>query len=339
MPIAPAPPRLICLLPGDLRMRPESAFRATDAAAAFAGQRVLLTGASGFLGRHVADQGIAAGVQIHALGRSPGPAGSVFHPADLADADAVGAQVVAIAPQAVIHCAAPGVRFGTMRLAEMLAVSALGSDALYAACAALEIPPATVHVGSGFEYEPGDVPHDERQPIVPSGSEYGAAKAAASAVAGAYADRLPIMLVRPFHIYGAGEAAQRLGPQIIAQARAGKRIDLTAGEQRRDFLHVDDCARCLWAALAAAPQTPALVTLNLGSGETIALRHFVEQLAAELAAHAVHADLAFGALPYRAHEPMVSLPDTSKIRELLDWRPRISLAQGIADLVRAEIAR
>ncbi len=300
---------------------------------------MLLTGASGFLGWHAALQGVAAGVEVHCLGRSPGPAGTRFHLTDLTNREAVAACVAEVAPEGVIHCAAPGVSYGSMSFAEMLEVAVGGSEALYAACAAQDTPPAVVHVGSGFEYAPSDLPVPEGWPIVPASSLYGAAKAASTAIAGGFADRLRIMLLRPFHIYGAGESERRLGPHIIARTKAGDRVELTAGEQRRDFLHVDDCARCLWTALAQAPQTAGLTTLNLGSGTAIPLRAFIEALADELGRSGMPADLVFGALPYRANEPMVSLPDTSRVMATLAWRPRISLEQGIEDLVKAELAR
>lgn len=313
----------------------------TDGAAQFAGQRVLLTGASGFLGGHVARQALAARVELHELGRRAGAEGAQFHHADLTDGPAVARIVGKVCPHAVIHCAAPGVRYGALDFAAMLAVAVGGTQALYAACAALAQPPVVVHVGSGFEYAASPAPVSEDAAIVPSASLYGAAKAAAAAVAGGFAADLRIMLLRPFHIYGAGEAAQRLGPMLIARARAGERVALTAGGQQRDFVHVDDCARLIWTALAKAGETMTCgaTVLNCGSGTAITLRHFIEALAAELRRAGLAPDLALGALPYRAHEPMVSLPDLTRLRATLDWQPRVSLLQGIADLAHMELAQ
>ena len=309
------------------------------AAAQFAGRRVLLTGASGFLGGHLARQAIGAKVELHELGRRAGAAGARFHHADLTDAAAVAQVVTKVQPQAVIHCAAPGVRYGAMDFAAMLAVAVSGTQALYAACAALAEPPVIVHVGSGFEYAASAVPVSEDAPIVPSASLYGAAKAASAAVAGGYAARLRITLLRPFHIYGTGEGAGRLGPMLIAKVHAEERVALTAGGQQRDFLHVDDCAGCIWAALAKAGETPGLTVLNCGSGTAITLRHFIELLGEELRRAGLAPDLALGELAYRAHEPMVSLPDLTRLRATLAWQPRVSLEQGIADLVQMELAR
>jgi nucleoside-diphosphate-sugar epimerase len=318
-------------------MSAPSALLDREAAKPFAGQRVLLTGASGFLGAHVARQALAAGVELHRLGRSAGPEGALHHCADLTDRASVASAVQAAQPQAVIHCAAPGVAYGSMPLAEMLVVAAGGTEALLDACAALAQPPRLVLVGSGFEYAPSHQPVGEDWPIVPSGSQYGAAKAAAACMAGAFAERLALTLVRPFHIYGAGEAARRLGPFLIAQARAGQPVELTPCEQQRDFLHVDDCAAMVWAALEARSEAPGLDVLNLGSGQPIALRTFVDLVSAELAHHGVTAQCTIGALPYRAGEPMVSLPNLARWQAQGLRGPRVSLQAGVADLVRAEL--
>lgn len=312
-----------------------------DAAAAhpFAGKRVLLTGASGFLGGQVARQALAAGVQLHSLGRTAGRCGTPHHQADLTDRTAVARAVRELTPQAVIHCAAPGVAYGSAALSEMLTVAALGTANLLDACAAQVAPPRVVLVGSGFEYAVAEQPVAEDWPLVPSGSHYGAAKAAAAVVAGAYADRLPLALLRPFHIYGAGEAARRLGPFIIAQARAGVPVELTAGAQLRDFLHVDDCAAMLWAMLAALGDAPGLELYNLGTGQPIMLRQFISALVGELAEHGVAADCQIGALPYRSGEPMVSLPDVARWQAKGLRLPRVTLAAGVADLVAQELAQ
>ena len=320
-------------------MNPASALLDAEAARPFAGQRVLLTGASGFLGGHMARQALAAGVELHMLGRSAGPAGTAHHQADLTDRTAVARAVAAARPQAVIHCAAPGVAYGSMELAGMLSITVGGTEALLDACAALDQPPRVALLGSGFEYAPGDRPVAEDWPIEPSASQYGTAKAAAARAAEGFSDRLPLTLLRPFHIYGAGEAPRRLGPYLIAQACAAAPVELTACEQQRDFLHVDDCGAMIWAALAAAGEAPGLEVLNLGSGQPITLRAYVDLVLAELARHGVTAQCRIGALPYRAGEPMVSLPDPARWQAKGLRTARIPLEAGVADLVRTELER
>ncbi|MFM5916937.1 MAG: NAD-dependent epimerase/dehydratase family protein [Novosphingobium sp.] len=320
-------------------MRVSSGLLDVLAAKQFAGQRVLLTGASGFLGWHVARQGLAAGAEVHCLGRAPGPDGARHHATDLRDRDSVRSVLDACKPQHVIHCAAPGVAYGSTTLAEMLAVAVLGTEALLDACTALDAPPRVVLVGSGFEYTNANQAVAEDWPVIPAGSHYGAAKAAAAAVAGAFADRLAITLLRPFHIYGAGEGQRRLGPFLIAEAKVERPVELTACEQQRDFLHVDDCAAMLWAALGAMTPAPGLDICNIGSGRPITLRRFIEQLVAELEVRGLAPACRIGALPYRAAEPMVSLPDLTRWEQRGLRGARVSLAEGVADLVTQELAR
>ena len=320
-------------------MKSHSALLDLTAAAPFAGQRILVTGASGFLGWQVVRQGLAAGVEVHTLGRSAGPEGAAFHAADLTAAGEIAAIVEQCKPTAVIHCAAPGVARGSLGFAEMLAVTAGGTAALLAACAIQSKRPRVVLVGSGFEYAPASRPVDEDWPLEPAPQSYGAAKVAATRVATEFAGQLPIALLRPFHIYGAGEAERRLGPFIIAEARRGARIALTGCEQQRDFLHVDDCAAMLWDGLARLGDEPGLAIRNLGSGQPIALREFVESTVAELSHRGIQADCALGVLPYRDGEPMVSLPDLARWTADGGRMARISLIDGIADLVGMELAR
>ena len=305
----------------------------------FAGQRVLVTGASGFLGQQVVRQGLAAGAEMHTLGRTGGHPDSHFHRADLTDPAAVKRAVMAASPHAVLHCAGPGLADRGLSDAALLSVCAGGTEALLAACAVLPQPPPIILVGSGFEYDPSDQPVPEDWPTDHSLNPYGAAQAAAAAVAHSYANRLAITLLRPFHIFGAGEAASRLGPHIIASARAGRAVELTAGEQVRDFIHVDDCAACLWIALGNQVREPGLALYNLGSGEAITLRQFVEALSDALRKQGRPVELRFGARPYRDGELRVSLPDISRWQKATGWQSGVSLAAGAMDQVVQELAR
>jgi len=303
------------------------------AAARLKGARVLLTGASGFVGGHVARQAITAGVEVIALGRREGPAGTRFCQADLADGPAVEAAVRQIAPDLLIHLASPGVAHGTADFATILNSLMTGGAALLRGTAALAQVPHFVQAGSGLEYTSQQRPLREDDPIVPSASSYGAAKAAASALLGGFQGAVPITLVRPFNVYGAGDSAPRIGNTIVDKALAGEPIETSPGEQLRDFLHVDDLGRLFWE-LAADPVTnDRFVCINAGSGQPRRLRDYIETIATGLELHGIKPRIEFGKLPYRPGEPMMAVPDLTQQQQINDWRAQIDFARGVANFV------
>ncbi len=307
----------------------------SEAARPHRGARVLLTGASGFVGQHVARQGLAQGVKIFALGRSPGPEGCEFVPADLADRGKVEAAVAKIEPDLILHLASPGVAFGTASFTEILETLVTGGSALLDAAAALQRVPHFVQVGTGLEYTAQARPIRESDPILPASSSYGAAKAAAATLLGGYIGRLPMTLIRPFNIYGAGDSAARLGNIVIAKALAGEVIALSPGEQLRNFLHIDDCASLLWQLADAAPD---FACYNAGSGDARPLRDYVDAIAAALRECGITADLRYGAVPYRPGEPMISVPNLDRLKAASAWRPQVSFTDGVANYVRWRVS-
>ena len=296
------------------------------------GARVLVTGAGGFVGRHVVAIGGRLGVEMHALGRSAPPGGVAFSEGEITDAARVAEIVARVAPAGIIHLAAAGVAYGHGDAGGLCRVNALGLANLLEAASQLARPPAVVCAGSGFEYAPLDRARRESDVLLPN-SAYGASKAAATAVASFYAARLPVTVLRPFSIYGAGEPAGRLAAYVIAKTRAGEPVDLTPGEQLRDYAEVGDVAEAFWRSLVKSHAPGALRVLNVGSGEVITLRAFVEAVAQALRGTGLAPDLRFGARPYRSDEMMNYVPDIALLRTTLGWTPPTPLATGLARML------
>jgi nucleoside-diphosphate-sugar epimerase len=253
-----------------------------NAAAQLQGQRVLVTGANGFVGRHIVLAGQAWGSELHALGRSPPPTGCMAHRADLNDREAIRAAVRDVAPHTVINCASPGVAYGTADFREILTSLTAGTEALLSACAECPEPPHFIHIGTGLEYAVQDRPIAESDPIVPSASRYGAAKAAASAVLGGFAGLVPITVLRPFYLYGTGDEMPRLGNMIVDRALQGLAVDVSAGEQLRDFLHVEDFAALVWQVAAEDAPEKHFAVFNAGEGSARPLRDYLAALSSAL---------------------------------------------------------
>jgi nucleoside-diphosphate-sugar epimerase len=273
---------------------------------------------------------------MHTLGRKPVANAVRHHLIDITDRDAVSSAIAESQPEAIFNLAATGVVSGSSDLVTMMHVNTSSVEALLSASTKLPHKVSVVLVGTGFEYAMQDRPISEEDPIVPSGSAYGASKAAATAIAGAFARELPITLLRPFNVYGPG-GALRIGSYIVSCARNGVPADVTPAEQLRDFLHVEDFSRGLWLT-ASAQSAPGFRTMNIGTGQSVSLRVYIEALVAALARHGLTAAVRFGARPYRPGEPLIHVADVRRIRELLNWWPLVSLEEGVKEMVDREIA-
>jgi UDP-glucose 4-epimerase len=300
-------------------------------------RRVLITGASGFIGRHVVEMGQAAGVDIHTLSRhSIDKPGITSWTGNLTDDNRIAEIITNLRPDGILHLAAGGVAYGTGKAPDLLRVNTVGLAVLLETVTSLQLQPSIVIAGSGFEYAPQNRPLKETDPIAPP-SAYGLSKAASTLLAQLYATQLPITILRLFSIYGLGEKEPRLTPYIIAQAQRGQPVEITPGEQLRDYTYVKDVAQAFWRALMIPPDNQQLRVLNVASGQAITLRDFIQAIANELSRHHITTDLRFGAKPYRPNELMNYTADISKLQDHLNWLPTTSLQQGLAEMVEEQL--
>jgi nucleoside-diphosphate-sugar epimerase len=116
---------------------------------------------------------------------------------------------------------------------------------------------------------------------------------------------------------------------------AGDRPALTLGEQRWDYLYVDDAVEALVGAALASDSTGVF---NLGSGNAVAVRQIVEYVR-DLIDPSL--SLGFGELPYGAQQIMHLQADISRLHRATGWEPRVTLEQGLRTTVewsRAQLA-
>lgn len=301
------------------------------------GQRVLLTGGSGFIGQHILAEGARLGAEMHAIALPGEPApGTIIHSATLTDRPRVFEIVQQVQPAAVIHLAAAGVTGGAQPLDRLLHINVTGTDNLLAALVAASLRPRIILAGSGYEYGVSAEPIAESTQLAPA-SPYGVSKAAAALVGGLYADTLPMTLLRFFNVYGPGEPAERLVPYIIKCALHGQIAEVTPCEQIRDFVYVSDLAQLVWRVLRQMSDAPGLRVYNVGSGQPVVLKEFIDLVVAELRCRGIEATLAYGARPYRAGEPMVYVADTRRLVQDFGWQPPTSLEAGVRQVVEAAL--
>lgn len=310
-----------------------------DGLSEWRGKRVLVTGGTGFVGRRVLHHGLQNGVELHNLSiKRESPVGVTGHRIDLRDREAVTQIVQAVQPDAILHLAAGGVAYGSSDLHSLLQINALGLECLLAAASRLHKPTPIVIAGSWFEYSPQPRPLNEDDPTEPH-LAYSVSKVAAQAIAAYYARALPITVLRLFSLYGIGERLPRLVPYIIQAARKGDPIELTPGEQVRDYVYADDAAEAFWRALAVPAAGNKLRVLNVGTGEPLTLKTLIQMLVAVLHEHGIDPHVQFGAKSYRAHETMYALADVTRLRAEFGWVPSTPLRDGLTHTVEAMIGK
>lgn len=142
--------------------------------------------------------------------------------------------------------------------------------------------------------------------------------------------------VRLEHLYGPGDNASKFTMQIVRSCLANQsQIQLTKGEQQRDFIYIDDAVSAYMVLLAKHGQLhKSFIPIGLGFGKALSVRDFVT-LAHQRSLSTT--ELLFGALPYREGEIMYSAANTDYLRDL-GWFPVHDLDAGIAELVSAEKA-
>ena len=237
-------------------------------------RRALLTGASGFLGRHIAARLGAEGWAVARLGRAPAP-GTLVRP--VWDG-AVFAEILAeTAPDVVFHLA--GSAWATP-VSALYETNLMLAARLLDAVAARATPPAVVLIGSAAElgFVPADAqPVTEDFPCAPT-THHGIAKLAQTRLGQAWARAgLKVLVARLFNPVGAGMPAGLALPSFAAQIRAADRV-LRVGnlDVARDFIDVAEAARLI-VALAGDPARLGQ-TVNICSGVATRLRPLVEAM-------------------------------------------------------------
>lgn len=290
--------------------------------------RVLVTGASGFIGMPALEALAEKGHELHAASRTErGTDGVRWHRYDLLQAGAPAELIDAVRPERLLHLAwfaehgefwtAPENREWVRASRELLeAFASTGGQ-------------RAVVTGSCAEYD-WSLEADLREgqtPLRPS-TPYGQAKLEFSRAAEEIAARTGLSLgwARLFMPFGPGEHPDRLVASVARHVLAGEPAPCTTGAQVRDFIYVADVADALAALLDSQVEGP----VNIGSGEAIAVAELVRKVAAEAGDPGL---LRLGALPDRANDPPRLVADVTRLSDEVGWRAPIGVEQGIARTV------
>ena len=297
----------------------------------------LVTGSSGFVGRHLVRRLAGDGWSVSGLSLAPPgdpaeppPGGVVEYLADIRDLEATRAIVAEAQPEVVFHLAAQASVPVSMRdPATDVLTNVLGS--VHVAQAAAEAGARRIvffSTGGALHGAPRSLPANEDSPLAPD-SVYGASKIAAEHELGALCRHhgIELSVLRPGNIYGPGQdAAGESGVVAIFSSRmlVGEPVTIFGdGSQQRDYVYVDDVVE---AALLAAEREPAVCAIGTGVG--VSTQRIFDTLA-ELTG--------YGRPPvYAGERPgdhAAIYLDASRARAVWGWTPRTSLEEGMARTV------
>ena len=310
-------------------------------------ERLLVTGASGFIGRHTLPHLAKQGFEIHAVSRRPPAsrlveaAGSsiTWHTADLLQPGAPSELASALRPTHLLHLAweaTPG-RFWQSPDNERWRVASGELLRAFLAHSGRRV----VMTGSGAEYDWRAGRCDESstplRPTTPYSrskdalrrelEQIGCAAAGASGPSWAWA--------RLFWQFGPGEADGRLVPSVISALLDGRQAECSSGVQRRDFLYVDDVGR----ALAMLLRSEVEGCVNIGSGQAIAVGELARMIGAAMGAPDA---IRLGAREAAADEAPLVEAATERLRDEVGFAPSWTLERAVEatiEAMRAERAR
>jgi len=306
------------------------------------GKKVLVTGAGGFIGSHLAERLATLGASTRVFLRysSTGSRGWLESSplvermecvlGDIRDADGVRQAMRGV--DTVFHLAALiGIPYSYEAPSSYVATNVVGTLNVLQAARESGVR-CVVHTSTSEVYGSAlRTPIDEAHPLQGQ-SPYSATKIGADKLAESFhlSFGLPVVTVRPFNTFGPRQSARAIVPTIVSQCLGGERVRVGNLEPTRDLNFVTNTVE---GFVAAASSLAAIgETVNLGSGREIRIGDLVT-LIADLLGQRVTAEVDAQRIRPARSEVTRLLADNARARELLGWQPRVSLEDGLRQTI------
>ena len=292
--------------------------------------RCLVTGASGHLGSFLTERLVKEGADVFALVRPESDLWRLANVVDritvirasLGDLSSAAGDIASVHAEVVFHLAWRGVtsafRHDPAQTDNVTAGLGLFDVVRAAGCR------VWVGIGSQAEYGPSEEVLTQDTPLQPV-TAYGASKLKLGQLTRQLSESAGIRYVwlRLLATYGPKDDERHLLPSVIRSLLAGERPKLTAGEQRWDYLYVEDAANAIYHT---AINKDAQGVFNLASGETHAIREIIERVAG-LIDPSLRVE--FGALPYPPDQQMRLAANIDRLVTATGWHPEVGIEEGL----------
>jgi len=286
---------------------------------------VLITGATGFVGRQCLPLLVRDGFDVHAISsgvHNIDIEGVTWRKADLLSKNSVEELLASVKAEYLLHLAwitTPGIYWNSPDNHEWTTAS-VDLFRRFIKHGGRRI----VATGSCAEYDwRFGLCSEELTPLAPS-TTYGKCKHELQTFLEelGHEKNISAAWARLFYLYGPFENKSRLIPSVIYSLLRGERARCTSGEQVRDYLYVYDAANALVSLLGSSVNG----AINIGSGRAVEVRRIVELIAGKLGK--MHL-LGLGDLPCKDAEPYLIMADNSRLMTELNWREEYTLEQGL----------
>lgn len=306
-------------------------------------RKTLITGGAGFIGSALSKHLRAAGDEVSVVddlsfGRRAlaGVPDDRFFKADIRDGAAMRRIMAEVRPQRVLHLAAVHfIPYCNQHPAEAADININGTVQVLDA---VESCPAVEQVfvaSTAAVYPIADGAMAEDHPLGPM-DIYGTTKLATEKIAREFHYRVgtPLVIGRFFNAFGPNETNPHLFPEIQRQVLEGARtLHLGNLDPKRDYIHTEDMSRAIEALLDRAPK--GCGTYNIGRGIEYSVREVVQAFERQLGE-----PLSIEVDPARVRrvERMHLLADVAKLKQATGWEPRWGIDEGVATLLKENVA-
>jgi len=293
--------------------------------------KVLVTGATGFIGRHLINALLKEGANVSIICRKNTELDQNVnaYTGDLTNLDFVHKVVKEILPQKIFHLAALVNPSRNMDLLEeILKVNFYGTVNLLTSLKKIDYD-SFVFSSTAEVYGDNDIPFQENMPLKPL-SPYSLSKSSAEMFCNMLSKSYgyPIKTLRLSLAYGPGQKADRFIPQLVTTLLKNKQFMMTKGEQKRDFIYVEDVIKAL--IKTSLNRKAKGETINICSGKQYPIKEIANKVSDMLHAK----NLIKKNLIYRTNEQWEYCGDITKAKKILNWEPSTDIDNGLKKTIK-----
>lgn len=303
-------------------------------------KKILITGGSGFIGAKLTERLISLGNNPYLLVRNRKEypkkrLSALLHKVhlfegDLTEHDKLEKIIKKIKPQIIFHLAGEGVYtyadYSYGNIISIIDSNIKGTINLFQACQKTGCE-VFINTGSCFEYGSRNSPFKEDSALLPC-NIYGASRVSTTLLAQIFFKNfyVPTVTLRPFTVYGPGEDSRRFISTVIRQCLRGENPKLPKSKIIRDYIFIDDVIEAYLLAYKHKKKLFGEI-INISTGKGSTLSHVTQKIAKLTGAKGIQPEI--GAFPSRAGEVLSLVGNPDKAKQLLGWKAKYSLEEGL----------